>query len=138
MSKFTAVVIEQPTADLRVVVRKVKVDGDSTKWLNQQVGGYFEHIYSEDRKTDFWVHDEGKLIGLPVNVVATEVLYDLHPVFRGQDVLVGTVVLTGNRGPNTGNVPVATWAGMRKMQFLAAERAGLTVEFVDETVAANA
>lgn len=132
MSKFEAVVIGLPE-DGKVTVRKVKVDGDSARWLNQQVGGYFEHLYSEDRKTDFWMNEEGKMIGLPVNVVGTEVLYDLHPAFRGQDILSGVVVLTGNRGPNTANVPADTWRRVKEIEYRAAARAGLTIEFVEET-----
>jgi len=137
MSRFKAVVIEVPEGT-KVIVKKVQVEGDSGKWFNQMVGGYFEHLYSEDRKTDFWMNEDGKFNGSPVNVVATEILYELHPIFRGQDILMGTVILTGNRGPNTGDVPAATWKRIQEMEYPAAARAGLVVEFTDDVVVAHA
>lgn len=131
---FTAVVITPPENGV-TTVRKVEVpasDQGSLEFFQSQVGGYIEHLFSEDRKTDFWLNEEGKLQGLPINIVATEVLYDLHPVFRGQDVLAGTVIITGNRGPNTASVPAATWDRIKSMQFTATESAGIAVEIVDD------
>lgn len=131
---FTAVVITPPE-DGVTTVRKVEVpasDSGSLKFFQEQVGGYIEHLFSEDRKTDFWMNEEGKLEGLPINIVATEVLYDLHPVFRGQDILNGTVIITGNRGPDTADVPAATWDRIKSMEFPATVRAGIEVKIVEE------
>lgn len=65
------------------------------KAIQGVVGGCFDVVSSETGKTSFWVHDEGKLIGLEPNVVATKILWDLNPAFDGRDYLAGTVLITG-------------------------------------------
>ena len=59
------------------------------------VGGTIAAVYSKSGNSTFYIHDEGKLMGLMVNEVATELWWELNPNFRGHDFLVGTVVLFG-------------------------------------------
>ncbi|MFM8798702.1 MAG: DUF3846 domain-containing protein [Fluviibacter sp.] len=68
--------------------------------LQAEVGGSFDLVTSATGETSFWVNDEGKLTGLPINTVATILLYRLNPVFRGKDFLCGPVVLTGGADEN--------------------------------------
>ena len=134
MSTYTAVVIPVPE-DGKVTVRKVeidKADQGSLRFMQAYVGGYIEHVASEDGKTDFWFNEEGKLHGLPINPVATELLYELYPAFRGHDLLVGPVIVTGNRAPNTANVPAATWELIKRMEFPHTRNAGISVEIEEE------
>lgn len=90
---------------------------DDYKAIQAVVGGCFDLVASASGNTSFWVNDEGKLIGLPVNDVATKMLWDLNPAFVGQDYLVGTVLVTGGADENGDTLPVgieglqaaATW-----------------------------
>lgn len=59
------------------------------------VGGHFDLVCSASYQTSFWVNDEGKLIGLPINPVATAVLWKLNPAFANYDVLCGPVLISG-------------------------------------------
>lgn len=63
--------------------------------LQQRVGGWIEAVTSSDGQVTLWVNEEGKLEGLPVNELATELWYLLSPEFAGHDVLCGPVVVTG-------------------------------------------
>jgi hypothetical protein len=118
---YTAIVIELPDDDGVVQIKRVTAKGDD--FLGQAVGGWIEHLATEDGKTDFWVNEEGKIHGLPVNFVATDVLRALYP-WRpeqvwpggpGEPFMVGNVVLTGNRGPETASVPDGVWERLQAM-----------------------
>jgi hypothetical protein len=80
--------------DVDGAVAPVDLDG-GYEALQAAVGGNFDLVTSSTGETSFWLHDEGKLIGLPVNATATRLLWKLNPAFDGLDVLVGTVVVTG-------------------------------------------
>ena len=69
---------------------------DSAKWsyreLQQVVGGYFEVLFPlhrDDCRQVLVVHEEGRLLGLPVNAEATE----LWRTWGGSNVLCGPVLL---------------------------------------------
>jgi hypothetical protein len=76
------------------LIEMVQID-EGYKAIQKVVGGCFDLVASSTGETSFWIHDEGKLIGLDVNPVATRMLWDLNPLFRDQDILVGTVLVTG-------------------------------------------
>lgn len=123
---YTAVVIGLPM-DSKVVVRKVQVDGkQSLKFLQKAVGGYIEHLSMPDGELDLWLNEEGKLEGLPINSVATDLLWLLHPAFRGQDVLVGPIVLTGHDGPETASIPEGFWNYLKELPWQG------QIEFIEE------
>lgn len=61
--------------------------------LDHLLGGPGEGIQGRD--LNFWCHDEGKLIGLALNPVATDMYHHIHPGCS-HDTLVGTVVVTGS------------------------------------------
>ena len=69
--------------------------GSGYKAIQAVVGGTFDAITSDSGNTTFWIHDEGKLIGLEPNVIATKILWELNPAFYGRDYLAGTVLITG-------------------------------------------
>ena len=75
-------------------VEPVELDS-GYKSLQEAVGGNFDLVVSATGKTSFWCHDEGKMIGLPINTVATKLLWKLNPAFDGADVLVGPIVISG-------------------------------------------
>jgi hypothetical protein len=71
-------------------------DGDgSLQSMQQAVGGYIEHVATNEARFDIWCNEEGKLTGLPLNELATQFLYATDPNWVGHDVLVGPVLLTG-------------------------------------------
>jgi len=65
------------------------------KAIQAVVGGTFDAITSDSGNTTFWIHDEGKIIGLEPNVIATKILWGLNQAFYGLDYLAGPVLITG-------------------------------------------
>lgn len=134
---YTAIVIELPDDEGIVTITRKRApagDGASLKFLQGAVGGYIEHLCTPydgpantwPGKLDFWMNEEGKLVGLPINNVATDFLWSVWPAFRGEDVLCGNVVLTGNKAPENADVPNGVWERLKAMPWL------VTVVFVDE------
>jgi hypothetical protein len=59
--------------------------------LSGAVGGWIECVALSD-DLDMWVNEEGKLVGLPVNVIGTRMW---RAAFGPTDVIVGNVIFTG-------------------------------------------
>lgn len=76
------------------------IDLEGYKAIQEVVGGTFDVVTSDTGETSFWVHDEGKIIGLEPNHLATKVLWNLNPAFNGRDYLAGTVLITGGADEN--------------------------------------
>lgn len=79
--------------------------------LQQLVGGYIEAVYAgqdeHGRPTvTFWCNEEGKLQGLPINRRATAYWWLLEPHMANQDVLCGTIVVTGFADENGDTLPI--------------------------------
>lgn len=62
---------------------------------SEEIGGYFEAVDLESPAASFYVHGEGKIIGLPMNRRASLLIWLHNEAFRGRDVMCGTVVLIG-------------------------------------------
>lgn len=58
------------------------------KWLQDAVGGWIEAVYLGDAV--MYVNEEGKLLKLPVNTMATDLYADHHGPY---DIIVGDVVV---------------------------------------------
>jgi Domain of unknown function (DUF3846) len=84
---------------------------DSGTTITQAVGGYFECISLND-KMDMWLNEEGKLHRMEWNPRA-QALFDAS-FGRGQDMVVGNVVITGgvNRKGDTQPLDAATLIGL--------------------------
>jgi hypothetical protein len=67
--------------------------------LQGHVGGYIEAVNSADGTVTFFCNEEGKILGLPPNHIATMVWWLLNPQMRGIDTLCGPVVITGGADP---------------------------------------
>lgn len=80
------------------------VDGQDLQALQKLVGGYLEGIPVAGIALAL-INEEGKLMGLPVNLLATQVMHDLgalHP----RDTIVGSLVMVSVApGGATGDVP---------------------------------
>ena len=64
--------------------------------LRDAVGGRVEHVALKspgERGVSMWVNEEGKIIGLPVNRIATMLWTES---FGPTDVMVGNVFITGS------------------------------------------
>lgn len=59
--------------------------------IRTTVGGYFDAIVMDDLKCVMYVHDEGHLIDLPINPIAT--------ALSGR-IVAGDVIIVGTHGPN--------------------------------------
>jgi len=65
--------------------------GDSYNMLREAVGGYIECVHLRSLGVDMWCNEEGKLIGLPLNELATELFFQ---EFNAVDLMVGDVIFT--------------------------------------------
>lgn len=64
-------------------------EGITLKRMQEAVGGYIERVSHRNRASiDIWVNEEGKMLGLEINPIATA----LSTVF-GYDVLVGDALI---------------------------------------------
>lgn len=127
---YTAIVIDVPDEEGIVTITRKRApagDGASLKFLQDAVGGYIEHLVAPVRRDlDWWMNDEGKIFGLPLNGLATDLLTIMWPEWGRHDTLCGPIVLTGNKGADTISVPDDIWGRLQAMTFL------VTVVFVDE------
>lgn len=94
-------------------VTEITVDGLDS--LQAVVGGYIEGVQLKDGY--MYCNEEGKLIGLPVNPLATALAQTLP-----YDVIVGSVVVLGN-GDRNGNDTHVTKACVARVAELAGVRA---------------
>jgi hypothetical protein len=69
----------------------IDFNGDELSTLQRCVGGYVEIVRLSDSVT-LWVNEEGKVIDLMPNRIATRLF---RAVFKSYDIIVGDVVLTG-------------------------------------------
>lgn len=69
--------------------------GDYKAWQSY-VGGTFDVITMHEPESSLVVHDEGKIIGLPLNRRATLMLWTHNKPFRGRDVIMGDVLILGS------------------------------------------
>jgi hypothetical protein len=74
---------------------RVEKLGRGCEPLQRLVGGYIEATYVERGDVTFWINEEGKLNGLEPNPVGTALWYQGWPNHRIEDILVGTVVISG-------------------------------------------
>jgi hypothetical protein len=87
MSNFTYTIID-PDGTLRFGSHDD--DGNFGAVIREFCGGHFDCVRVNDTQVVLYVHDEGHLIGLPINPVAT--------AFARQ-ILAGTVVMVGSHSP---------------------------------------
>lgn len=68
------------------------INGETVDYdtLSEGVGGWIECV-GLDRNLDLWVNEEGKLIGLPFNPLAT-LLWEKY--FGNTDIIMGDAVIT--------------------------------------------
>lgn len=61
--------------------------------IKDGVGGWIEHVGLPDEGLSMYVNEEGKLEGLPINLLATDLFADQYPYL--DDVIVGNAVFVG-------------------------------------------
>ncbi len=74
--------------------------------LQKEVGGYIQQLKLAPGIWA-WVHEEGKLEGLPVNPKATAFCHVVGPNIAADDYIVGPMVVTGPGGNQS--VTTRTW-----------------------------
>lgn len=88
MKKFAVIKVDG-VVELHDV--SAEAEGD---FLREAVGGWFQCVPLRAELEDYylWCHDEGKIIGLPMNVTAT----GLWAISYGpSDIIHGNIVITG-------------------------------------------
>jgi len=101
---------------MTIEVVTIGVDGSITpetipngcEALQQRVGGWIEAVASDDGEVTLWVNEEGKLMGLPVNALATQLWYLVSPSVAHMDVLCGPVVVSGGADSDGETLPIPT------------------------------
>lgn len=78
------------------------------KALQGYVGGWIEAVYGNTGTEDvtFFINEEGALIDLPINFVATALWWTYNPGMIGRDYLRGVVVVTGGADADGETLPV--------------------------------
>lgn len=66
--------------------------GKSFEMLQEAVEGNFQVVMLKGQTFEMWVNEEGKLIGLPQNPIATAIYSESYGV---TDVIMGNVIFTG-------------------------------------------
>ena len=69
----------------------------SYQLIKDAVGGIFQAINLPGLGATMWVHDEGKILGLPVNPFGNMFW---KSEYGDTDFIVGDIILTGPTGPN--------------------------------------
>jgi hypothetical protein len=75
-------------------VRFEELEHIGLQYLQTQVGGYVQAVGIPDVGVSFYLNEEGKLEGLPVNARASRLAHRHHAV-RPSDFIVGDVVVVG-------------------------------------------
>lgn len=83
------------SVDGNIVVKKINGD---LKSLNDEVGGHIELVRLFDGDVSMYINEEGKLKGLPHNVMASMIAFN-SGLSRG-DFIVGNAVFLGRGTPD--------------------------------------
>lgn len=117
----TALVIP---ADVTVPPYTVRLPAeDPSAVLRELVGGWLEGVYGEtddERPVTLYIHEEGRLRGLPSNATASLLWTWLDGASAGQD-LLGTVVAVGQHGPAEADVPERVLVAVSKLRAALSE-----------------
>ncbi|MEO7016014.1 MAG: DUF3846 domain-containing protein [Leifsonia sp.] len=95
----------ESNAAIRCVIPRA--GGESLKALQALVDGYVEVVNSSDDTVSFWINEEGKLRGLPINTLATAFWWAVCPEAVNVDTLRGNVVILGGTDKHGGTLPVS-------------------------------
>lgn len=79
-------------ADEQQPIYKYEFSGELHEY-QQIVGGLIEPLDVPD--ATIWMNEEGHLEGLPMNLRATDLLYEAAPAWRGFAIIVGDAYVTG-------------------------------------------
>lgn len=103
----------------------VKTDGSVNEvwaeWnyeqINKEVGGFIEAVYFGNNPYFAYINEEGKILDLPENRIATDLWYNSGQRILLGDYLAGNAVFFGeidNMGDNT-DAPVKLWNDLEKI-----------------------
>ncbi|QNJ56812.1 hypothetical protein SEA_REINDEER_2 [Mycobacterium phage Reindeer] len=73
--------------------REVRMIDQTLPAMRELLGGHIEAVTTTH--ATFWCNEEGKLLGLPTNPMATYLWWKLQPEMEGLDNFHGTIVVTG-------------------------------------------
>lgn len=106
MSKHVLVI--KPIGDMHLY--DLEVNGDELTNLQQIVGGYVQCV-DLNEQVSLWCHEEGKMLGLPVNPYATTLW---EAAYGSTDVIVGTVAIAGGVDEN-GELMAVDFGDLRRL-----------------------
>lgn len=64
--------------------------------IRETINGYVELIHGADGNTVIWCDEDAKPMNLPSNAVATALWWQVNPAAPHNDLLRGTVIITGS------------------------------------------
>lgn len=91
-----------------IIIPPLQVEAISQQQINSAdldtyqrlVEGHIEAVRLTGPPASMYLNEEGKLIGLPLNIRATQLAWAHNTLLRGRDLIVGPALLTG---PPTGS-----------------------------------
>lgn len=98
------------------VIEIKEVESIQYDTISTAVNGMIE-VVSLNQDIDMWVNEEGKLIGLEPNTIATLIW---NEVFPNKDVIMGNVLITGG-ADNAGNTTGLTEESINDIMHLIQE-----------------
>lgn len=104
------------------------VKGSSYQMLRDAVDGYIECVAIQEG-IDLWLNEEGKLIGLQPNLVATKLYRNAYPT---NDFIVGDVVITGGADEEGETLGLSETHLMTLQSIVALEQANLVIGYLKE------
>ena len=94
--------------DSELPMQVVEFDRDYRN-IQKHVGGLFEVIDIPRTDACLFCNEEGKIIGLPLNVRATEFLYAHRSEYIGYDAIMGDVLVLGDADENGDTMSCPDW-----------------------------
>ena len=82
-------------ADEEIPIELIEIEQGDYKAYQQRIQGPFDCVNLDRPPATLFVHDEGKLIGLPLNRRATLMTWCHNDRYRGMDFIAGDCVLAG-------------------------------------------
>lgn len=82
-------------AELAEPAELVELEQTDVDAYRKIIGGPLEVVLLDNPSSALYIHDEGKLEGLPLNIRANALAWVHNSAIRGRDVIVGNALLVG-------------------------------------------
>ena len=77
-------------------------------FYQETVGGWVQAVWLDAPEGSLWMHEEGKLIGMPPNELATRIYWQAQPHHMQNDYVAGVAIVTGGTDDEGDTLPPST------------------------------